>query len=150
MPEYTPPVSFRFKVEFDIPEINIGKDGLDVRFQEVTGLTAELGIETLEEGGENGFSHRFPNRAKYNNLVLKRGLLSNSQLIQWFKDAIINFEFAPATVTVILLNDNREPLESWNFKDVWPVKWAISDFKAQDNALTIETVELAYSFFERN
>lgn len=151
MPEYRIPVGFRFKVEFRIPDSN-SKDALlgsDIAFQEVTGLNAELGIETLEEGGENRFTHRLPTRAKYENLVLKRGLFKDSNLIAWFNDAIVNFTFKPAKVTVVLLNEKHDPLESWIFNDVWPVKWAVSDFKAQENALVIETIELAYSSFER-
>ena len=152
MPEYKIPLGFRFRVEFSFPPPG-KEDGAvlkaDVAFQEVTGLNAELGIETLEEGGENMFTHRLPTRAKYENLVLKRGMFKSSELIAWFNDAVLNFTFKKASVTVILLNEKHEPLESWNFKNVWPVKWSVSDLKAQENALVIETIELAYSSFER-
>lgn len=152
MPEYNIPLGFRFEVKFSFPE-NGNTQGNqlknDIAFQEVTGLTAELGIETLEEGGENMFTHRLPTRAKYENLVLKRGMFKDSELITWFNDAVLNFTFKTANVTVVLLNEKRKPLEAWNFKNVWPVKWSISDLKAQENALVIETLELAYSSFDR-
>ncbi|MBI3135497.1 MAG: phage tail protein [Bacteroidetes bacterium] len=161
MPEYKIPLGFRFRVEFeDIPtkpnpddpkapkpEVPPIQSGKDVRFQEVTGLSMELGIETLDEGGLNGYSHRLPTRAKYENLVLKRGMLTDTALMIWITDAIENFLFTPATVTVILLDENKKSLASWQFKNAWPVKWSVSDFKAQENALVIETLELAYSHF---
>jgi phage tail-like protein len=146
MAVYYPPVGFHFRVEFTLDGV---RDG-DVRFQEVTGLSAELGIEEVVEGGENRFAHRLPTRAKYANLILKRGLLTDSRLIDWCIDAIENFTIEPTTVDVILLNENHEPVsESYSFVRAWPVKWAVSDFKAQENSIVVETLELAYNYFTR-
>jgi phage tail-like protein len=146
MPSYYPPVGFHFRVEFGF----LSPDGNDVRFQEVTGLSAELGIEEVVEGGENRFPHRLPTRAKYSNLILKRGLLTDSQLIGWCRGAIEDFDFKPTTVNVTLLNEDHEPLsETYSFVRAWPVKWSVSDFKAQENAIVVETLELAYNYFTR-
>ena len=146
MAVYYPPVGFHFRVEFTLDGMQDG----DVRFQEVSGLSAELGIEEVVEGGENRFPHRLPTRAKYSNLILKRGLLTDSRLIDWCSDAIENFDFEPTTVNVTLLNENHEPVsESYSFVRAWPVKWAVSDFKAQENSIVVETLELAYNYFSR-
>lgn len=146
MAAYYPPVGFHFRVEFTLDGLQDG----DVRFQEVAGLSAELGVEEVVEGGENRFSHRLPTRAKYTNLILKRGLLTDSRLIDWCVNAIENFDFEPTTVNVTLLNENHEPVaESYSFVRAWPVKWAVSDFKAQENGIVVETLELAYNYFSR-
>jgi len=143
---YSMPRSFHFKVEFqDIPGVTVN----DVRFQDVSGLSAELSIEEVKSGGENRFSHRLPARAKYNNLVLRRGMLVDSGLIKWFTDAVENFSFSPATIIVKLLGNDHEPLQSWSFIKAWPVKWSISDFRATENAVVIESIELAYQYFKR-
>lgn len=147
MPVYEIPRVYHFKVEF--LDIN-GVIENDVRFQDVSGLAAEMGIEEIAEGGENRFSHRLPTKAKYSNLVLKRGMLTDSGLIKWFKDAIENFEFSPSTVLVKLLDKDHEPIVTWNFIKAWPVKWTIADFKATENAIVIETIELAYQYFRRS
>lgn len=145
MAEY-PPVGFHFRVEFSLGAVG----DRDSRFQEVTGLSAELGTEELQEGGENRFVHRLPTLPKYGNLVLKRGLLNDSGLIQWCRDAIENFSFEPTTVNVTLLNEKHEPLGfTYSFVRAWPVKWAVSDFKAQENGLVVETLELSYNYFTR-
>jgi phage tail-like protein len=141
---YNLPVSFHFKV--NIP----GKSsGDDFKFQEVGGLTAEMSVEELVAGGENMFSYRLPTRAKYNNLVLKRGMLKNSKLIDWFRNAIESFEFEPVDISIHLLNENNEVLTSWEVKQAYPVKWVISDFNANGHALVIETIELVYQYFQR-
>jgi phage tail-like protein len=147
MADYQPPGGFHFRVEFQLPG---ARDG-DARFQEVAGLGAELGLEEVVEGGENRFSHRLPTRARYSNLVLKRGLFTDSTLIEWCRNGIENFDFEPTTVNVTLLNENHEPLaETYSFIRAWPVKWSVSDFKAQENGLVIETLELAFNYFTRS
>ena len=140
---YNLPVSFHFKVDF-----GTGYDH-DIMFQEVGGLTAEIGIEELAAGGENMFTYRLPMRAKYNNLVLKRGMIMDSKLIDWFKDAIEHFQFKPMDIGVSLLNEKHDPISSWQFIQAYPVKWVISDFNATGNSLVIETIELVYQYFQR-
>lgn len=148
---YYPPVGFHFRVEFSF--LPIGSN--DARFQEVSGLSAEVSMEEITEGGENRFAHRLPNRAKYSNLILKRGLLTDSLLIGWLKNSIENIQtrpgfFEPATVTVTLLNEEHEPVgDTYVFVNAWPVKWSVSDYKAQDNSLVIETIELSYNYFTK-
>jgi phage tail-like protein len=143
---YSMPRSFHFKVEFQ--DISGVKDN-DTKFQDVSGLTAELGVEEVKSGSENRFSHRLPTRARYNNLVLKRGMLTDSGLISWFTDAVENFSFSPATVVVKLLDSEHEPIQTWTFQKAWPVKWVVADFKSTENAIVVETIELAYQYFRR-
>lgn len=142
-----PPVGFHFKVEFNLP--NVAGQDREARFQEVTGFTKELAVEEYKEGGENRYAHRFPSPAKYSNLVLKRGVLLNSKLIEWCFDAIDNFIFKPIDLTVILLNEEHQPIITWDFVGAYPLKWSTTDLKAQDNSLVIETMELAYKYFKK-
>lgn len=142
-----PAVGFHFLVEFN------GIDDLtdnDTRFREVSGLNSEIGVEELKEGGENRFAHRLPNPAKYSNLVLKRGLVTETALINWFRDAIENFEFDPLAVKITLLNEESDPLVNWNFVDAYPVKWSVSNLNAQKNELMVDTIELAYKYFTKS
>ena len=143
---YSMPRSFHFKVEFQ--DIS-GVTNNDVKFQDVSGLNAEIGVEEVKSGGENRFSHRLPTRARYGNLVLRRGMLIDSGLIQWFIDAVENFSFSPATIIVKLLDKDHQPLQSWSFIKAWPVKWSVSEFRASENAIVIESIELAYQYFKR-
>lgn len=145
MAVYYPPVGFHFKVEF----LGISSGDIDTRFQEVSGLSAEVTTEELAVGGENRFTYRLPNRARYNNLILKRGMVQDSNLIGWFSDAIEDFVFKPVDVNVYLLNENHEISATWVLLQAYPVKWSVSDFKAQESSLVIETIELAYQYFRR-
>jgi phage tail-like protein len=142
---YYPPVGFHFVVRFK----GVGSDN-DIRFQSVSGLNVEFDTETFKEGGENRFEHKLPVRAKYPDLSLKRGMLVDSALINWFLGILQNRDFTanrPTEIDISLLNDRHEPLQTWNVKNAWPKKWSISDFNAQENVLVIETLDLSYSYF---
>lgn len=138
-----PPVSFHFKVEFN----GISSQEKDVQFQSVSGLSVSIETEEFAEGGENRFKHTFPVRSKFPNLVLKRGMVTDSQLIKWCRNAIENFQFEPVDLTIKLLNENHEPLMTWNVVHVYPVKWDVADFNAEESKVAIETIELAYNYF---
>lgn len=80
-------------------------------------------------------------------MVLKRGMVTDSKLIDWCRDAIEGFQFQPIDLTVKLLNEEHEPLITWNVVHAYPVKWNVSDLNAEENKIAIETIELAYNYF---
>jgi phage tail-like protein len=141
---YYPPVGFYFRVS--VTGINGQNEG---NFQEVTGLNVKLDVEEVKEGGENRFSHRLPARPKYENLVLKRGMVTDSFLVTWARKATEQFIFTTKTVVLSLLNDDGVPLAAWNFVNAYPVAIKMSEFKAQENSIAIETLELCFDYFER-
>jgi len=142
---YYPPVGFHFRVDID----GITTGDQEVSFQEVSGINVSVGEMTYNEGGENRFVHRLPDRVSYEKLTLKRGMLIGSKMVSWFKDAVESFKFDPKTITVTLLNAEHDPLEAWSFVQAYPVKWSISGFNAQNNEIVIETVELNFQYFRR-
>lgn len=142
MPGYYPPVGFHFRVEF----VGIGNAN-DVRFQSVGGLSVEYDVETFKEGGENRFEHKLPVRTKFPDLALKRGLLLDSQVIAWVKDALFNRVFRTAQINVSLLNEQHQPLRTWRVFNAWPKKWSVSDLNATENSVVVESLELSYDYF---
>ncbi|MBA4408109.1 MAG: glycerol acyltransferase [Odoribacter sp.] len=136
-----PPLGFHFLVEF-------GNQKDEYQFQSVSGLSFNLGTEDITEGGENRFVHKLPGRPRYPNLVLKRGLLANSALIDWCKEGSEGFNFSPTDVIIKLLNEDHEPLMTWNVIHAWPVKWSVTDFNAEESKIVIESLELSYSYFK--
>ena len=143
MANYYPPVGFHFLVEFQ----GLGSKEKDHQFQSVSGLSVDIETEEIAEGGENRFKHKLPVKTKYPNLTLKRGILIDSVVIDWCRNAIENFSFKPVNLTVKLLNQQHQPLVSWNVVHAYPVKWAVEDFNAEESKLVIESVELTYNYF---
>jgi phage tail-like protein len=143
MSGYYPPVGFHFKVEVD----GLPPNDNDTRFTEVGGLSVELATEEVAEGGENRFIQKYPVRAKYPELVLKRGLLLNSEVVGWVRSCIENLEIVPRTVYVKLLNEEHQPLLTWNLTNAYPTKWSVSDLNSTSNAVVVESMQLFYQTF---
>jgi len=153
-----PSVGFHFIVRFEgigqslsVGPISVSTADIDTRWTEVGGLNVEMTTEELIEGGENRFVHKLPQRAKYPNLVLKRGYFSSlpSPLMKWADDAISNFDIKPCQVQVMLLDEMHMPAQIWSFKNAYPVKIMMGDFKATDNNFLIESLELSYQLFKK-
>jgi phage tail-like protein len=144
MPAYYPPVGFHFRVE--VLQLTPARQN-DVRFSEVTGLGTELVTEEVPEGGENRFVQRYPVRARYPDLVLKRGLLLDSSITTWVRDCIENLAITPHPVDVSLLNEEHEPLLTWHLRNAFPTKWSVSDLNASNSAIVVESLTLSYQYF---
>ena len=143
MPAYYPPVGFHFKVEVD----GLPPNENDVRFTEVGGLSVEMATEEVAEGGQNRFIQKYPVRAKYPELTLKRGLLVSSGLVDWVRACIEDFQITPRTVYVKLLNEEHQPLLTWNLTNAYPTKWAVGDLNSTSNAVAVESLQLFYQSF---
>jgi phage tail-like protein len=143
MTNYYPPVGFHFKVEFN----GIQQTDGDTFFQTVSGLSSSIETEEVAFGGENRYKHVLPVRTKYPNLVLKRGVLVDSKLIEWCKNALENFEFKPVDLTVTLLNEENKPLMTWNVVHAYPIRWEVEEFNSMESKLVAETIELTYHYF---
>ncbi|EGV18810.1 phage tail protein [Thiocapsa marina] len=139
-----PPVGFHFTAA-----IGSYGAGVDASFAEVSGLSTELGVFEINEGGVNTHAHRVPDRGRSGNLVLKRGLvLAASPLFLWCKETLeggLGRRVQVQDVVVSLLNDRGNPTLSWIVSRAWPVKCSIADFNAMEGRVVTETLELAYA-----
>lgn len=140
--DYYPPWGFYYKVEF-----GISRNIADVRFQSLSGLSVEYDYESYKEGGENRFEHKLPVRTRYSDMILKRGMLTDSEIINWFNRAFRDRQFEPSDINVFLLNEKGDPLKTWKVVHAIPKKWLISDLNSTENAIVVETLELTYRYF---
>jgi len=142
MTNYYPPVGFHFKVEI----AGLSGDN-EMRFSEVTGLSLEIGTEEVIEGGENRFVQKYPARAKYPDLVLKRGLLVGSAVHDWIRQCLSLHDIEPRTIFVKLLNQEHQPLLTWQLANAYPTRWGAGDFNASNNTVVIESMQFYYQYF---
>jgi phage tail-like protein len=136
------PVGFYFSLSFE---------GEDAAFKEVSGISKELGVEEITSGGENRFKYRLPNVSSSQNLVLKRAIVpTGSKLISWCGSTLddgLAAAIQTKDVSVDLLDNKGTVLMKWTFYNAYPVKYAVSDLKSQESEILIETIELAYNYF---
>ena len=127
--------SVRFLVEID--ELIVGG------FSEVSGLQVETETEEYREGGVNDYVHKLPKGSKYPNLVLKRGITDSDALWKWHQD-VVSGKKARKTGRIILLDLKGNEKLRWTFEDAYAVKWSGPEFKADGNAVAIETLEISH------
>ncbi|MCB0835200.1 MAG: phage tail protein [Bacteroidetes bacterium] len=142
------PVSFYFQLSFGFN----GANEEDAAFQEVSGISKSMEMEEITGGGENRFKYRLPKVSSSQNLILKRALVSkNSKLISWCThtlDTGLAYSVVTKDVEVSLLDKDGNVYKTWTFYKAYPVKYSISDLKSNENGILLETIELAYTYFE--
>jgi phage tail-like protein len=134
-----------FLVEVD--GVNIG------RFSEVSGLQVEVEVEQYKEGGVNGFSHHLPGRMTWPNLVLKRGITYDDNLLNWFHQTtgeafVTEGKVLRTTAAVTMISSAGKRLRSWNLTDAVPVRWSGPTFAATAEEQPTEELEVAHHGFE--
>ena len=145
-----PPSGFYFKILID------GMPESDSEFQELTGLSMSLEVQSVKEGGENRFTHQLPLPARADPLILKRGLKVSSPLIEWCRKAIEEFTFTPRDLHVFLLdveggpNGQPKPLMAWHLVHAFPTKWEVTGLNAMNSEVAIETIQINYNYFTKS
>ncbi len=126
-------------------------DGIEIgAFSEVSGLSVEIKVETIDEGGQNEFSHKVPGRMQWPNLVLKSGVTTNSALFDWFRRSSgTGLEAGDAylqrtTVGLALVDGAGEIVRTWELDGAFPVKWSGPQFAAGSREVAMETLEIAH------
>lgn len=117
-------------------QLNIGD--AEVAFQELSGLTAEMGTEAVQKGG-----------AKYSNIILKKALhaISPSDM-KWVQNIIeggLGQQLSTRNIVIKLLNSEGTALSTWSCENAYPVKWEIENPASEKNDVLIESIEFAYS-----
>ena len=133
------------------PEVGIANCRFYVRvggkdtavFTEMSGLQMETVVTEYEEGGNNGFVHRLPGRAKLGNITLKRGIVKTNEFFQWCS-ALLQGDIKYQNVDVIVYDSAGEELVKWSFLNAYPVKWIGPQLTADGKNAAIETLELAH------
>ncbi len=129
-------------------------DGVEIgRFMEITGLEVEVGVESIEEGGENGYVHKLPGRMTWPNLVLKRGVTQNDSLLAWLnKSSGEGFtgqgnKLKRSSAAITLMGPGGKRLRAWDFDGAFPIKWRGPTFAAGSTEMAVEELEIAHHGF---
>ena len=139
-----PMVGFHFIVAFELfPQLPN-----DFCFQEVSGLTVNVEMESFKEGGQNRFEHQLPVRTRYTDITLKRGMFEiPSGIMAWCINGVQNAIYQPTNVLISLLDDAHLPVQNWYVVNAIPKQVQFTTLNAEQNQLAIETLVLSYNYF---
>lgn len=140
-----PPFVGRFV--FTVDGITIGA------FTEVSGLSVQVDVEELAEGGQNAYTHRLLGRMKWPNLVLKRGVTDTDALFAWLSECSgegltrNGNKVTPRDGKISVLDAAGEPVRTWQFTGAKPVKWSGPRLAASSRELAVEELEVCHCGF---
>ena len=139
---------FVARFTFTVDGMNIG------RFMEVSGLSAEIDVTTITEGGQNQYELKRPGRMKWPNIVLKRGITDTDELNGWFlRSSGTGFSgksdrITRSTGALSLLRPDGNILRTWEFDGAFPVKWTGPSFTTSGSDVATEQLEIAHNGFK--
>jgi phage tail-like protein len=135
------------KFTFEIDGTTIGA------FTEVSGLSVQIDVEELAEGGQNAYTHKLLGRMKWPNLIFKRGVTDTDALFEWLMTASgdgltrAGNKVTPRNGKISVLNAKGEPMRTWTIMGAKPVKWTGPKLAASSRDLAIEELEVCHSGF---
>src|ERR1700754_2029608 len=123
--DVNPPIQHAKSFQVTTPTLTL-EVGL---FTQVTGLSAQVDVMEYPEGGINTFVHRLPGRIKQGNITLKRGITTEKALLEWYEKTVVKVQ--PCDLAIhILPYEGTEPVQTWSFRNAYPVKWTGTDLNA--------------------
>ena len=128
--------TFNFQLEID--GVPLGA------FSEASGLTADGDAVDYREGTDVQQNVRkLTGLRKYTNIMLKRGYTQDKALWLWYAN-IVNGQPDRRDVTIVLMNEARQPVLRWHAESAWINKIEGPTFKAAGNEIAMESVELVH------
>ena len=131
--------SFNFLLEIDGVEL--------ASFSECSGLSSEGEAVDYREGTDVPLNVRkLPGLRTYANVSLKRGITKDDELFRWYTLVVNGAALSRIrrNGSVVLLNEAREQVMRWNFRDAWPNKYEGPTLNASGNEVAIETIEIVH------
>ena len=123
----------------------------DGAFQECSGLEVEMDVQEYLEGGRNDGVIRRVGRAKFQNIVLKRGMLMtsessvNRELWNWFNAIVSGVRPVRRYDGIIEVWDvGPTPVASWIFHRGLPAKIVGPQLNAKTGEVAIEELHIAH------
>jgi phage tail-like protein len=114
-----------------------------IGFSECTGLEMALEVHEYNQGGGNDGTLKFPTRVKPSNLVLKRGITTDSTLWDWFYSFVQGFG-KRRDGTIAVHDAQQNELRVWGFRRGIPTKYSGPQFNAGQSTVAIETLEISH------
>jgi phage tail-like protein len=123
--------------------------GTRIGFTEVTGLDFETKVIEYREGS-SPFFHKIkqPGMQEYKAITLKRGtFLGDFEYFEYWRKTFFFQEGKKKyrrNVSIMLLDEEHNPIITWTLANAWASKVQSSDLKADGNEIAIETMELVH------
>jgi phage tail-like protein len=113
-------------------------------FEEV--ILPAMSVEVIEYRNGNDKENslrKITGIERYDNIILKRGVVGALDLYQWYDEIRNGNQNAWRTVTIRLLDEERNPVQTWVLRRARIVRYQPGPLNARGRHVAMETVELA-------
>ena len=132
-----PVPEFHFSVEIS----NVGV----ISCKEVSGLETEFDVIEYRAGDSPEFTkNKQPGLLKTSDITLKKGIFVSDKKMWDYIGKVKMNTIQRETVTIKLLDESGNPVQSWQAVNAWPKKIQVEGFKAEGNSVAMETLTLAH------
>lgn len=132
--------TFNFRLEID---------GIEVAaFSDVSGLSSDGDAVDYRTGMDIPLTTRkLIGLRKYSPITLKRGMISDSTLWDWYARISVGIPDRKSG-SIVLMDETRQDVLRWNFEAAWPNKIEGPGMKAAANEVAVESIELIHEGLE--
>jgi phage tail-like protein len=117
MARQVPYGAFNFIVNFEGSEIFGG-------FSDVSGIGSEITVAEYRYGNDKeNHVRKVPGVHKVGDVTLKRGVINSESVWQWIRDVRSNGVNGQKNVSITLLDEARNPVQTWMLRNVIPMKY---------------------------
>ncbi len=124
-------------------------------FSECSELAVEVAVQTYFEGGRD-IPHKKPSRRTFPDVTLSRGATGDGEFYDWleqvasFADGLGQVgDTYKRTMDIVELDADGSEVRRHTLHGCFPVKLTVGDWNADSDDAQVESVTLAYDFFER-
>jgi phage tail-like protein len=141
----TPYGAFNYLVTFD------GDDKVFGGFSDVSGIGSEIKVAEYRNGNEKeNHTRKVAGINTAADVTLKRGIVDSQELWKWIREARINGPAAQKNVTITLLDEAQNAVQSWLLQFAIPMKYTGptlagkggGDVAMEEIVLSAESMEL--------
>lgn len=138
----TPYGAFNFLVEIDNAEFG--------GFSDVSGLGSEITVAEYRNGNDRvNHVRKVPGMHKVSDVTLKRGIVNSTDLWAWIAETRTASVNAQRAVTITLLDEARNAVQSWRLRGVIPMKYTGPTLAAKGGGdVAMEELVLSAEDFE--
>ena len=127
--------------------LNTLTNNIDAGFSECSGLEMTLEVEDYQEGGNNSTILKFPTRMSWGKLVMKKGIVKNTDLWDWV-NGFTEGKVLRKDGLITLLDEKGMAHTVWKFKRGLAVKYTGPQLNAQQNTIAFESIEIEHEGLE--
>ncbi len=116
-------------------------------FAAVDGIESTTDVVTFVDGSDV-IERKRPGHTRYANIVLRRGMLANTELWDWYR-TVVDGKVQRKSGSIIVCGDDGSEIFRYNFFEAWPCRWKSLVMHASQPDTLVEEIELVVEKVER-